>query len=211
MVLFLALAPLAFSGTLNLSTGLDTSGNVITTDHGCDAHWVQTVGPALACAGGASTGPAQVVLPSDPDSLGSNDSNSAWITSDASTTQNGSPLPTYKVTFYITSTTSASLSGSWSSDDGGTIMLNGMVLGTRSGASYNNPVSDSNSLDFLIGANTLTIQMIDSDNFHEGVRFNGSLTAEGASFSRSGGVPEPSSVLLLLLGAGGLVLRRRLI
>jgi hypothetical protein len=198
----------SFGGVLNLSTGLDSAGNVITTDHGCDAHWVQVTGPSLACAGGGTTGAAEVVLPTDPDWFGgwlANDTNSAWISSDVTTTQNGSPAPTYSITFYLSSTVGASLSGLWSSDDGSIVKLNSATLGTQGGCCiYNGSVSDSTAGDFLVGANTLSITIQNSDNFLEGVRFNGSVTGQGAAFA-----PEPGSVVLMLMGAGAIVLRRR--
>ena len=199
-------APAAFAGTLNLSTGLDSSGNRITTDLGCDAHWVAIAGPSTACAGSA----AQVVMWGDPDWFGGwvgSGPNSDWITSNAGTQQNGSPLPSYMIQFYLASTTGASLSGSWTIDDEGTISLNGNQLNYLPSGYWGslNPVSASSS-DFVPGLNSLVISMTSSDNYLEGVRFEGSVTGEGASF-----VPEPVSAVMLLTGVGSLFLglRRR--
>lgn len=40
LVVFLLCAVSAFAGTANVSTGLDASGHLITTDGGFDAHWL---------------------------------------------------------------------------------------------------------------------------------------------------------------------------
>ena len=63
LVVFLLCAVSAFAGTANVSTGLDASGHLITTDGGFDAHWL------VQQASGQFT-PAQVVMPQDPDWFG---------------------------------------------------------------------------------------------------------------------------------------------
>lgn len=184
-------------GTLNLSTGLDASGNLITSDLGCDAHW--TVTGSGACSGGA----AQVVMPGDADWYGgwpANGPNSAAITRNASVQDNGNPLPTFSVNFYLADTTGASLSGSWGIDDGGYIALNGNTLAT--GGCCISMSGVSSSTGFVTGLNTLSIVMTSTDDFLEGVRFEGSVSGDLT--------PEPGTILLFATGLGGLIWRRRL-
>ena len=201
--------PALFGGTLNLSTGLDSGGSLITTDLGCDAHWVQVAGPTAACANSA----AQVVMSSDAGWFGgwiANGPNSNWITSNASTTANGSPLPGYSVTFFLDNTSGASLSGSWTIDDQGAISLNGNPIGSLGGGNWGSLSSVSASSGFAVGANTLRIAMSSSDNFLEGVRFEGSVTGPGASLSPSHpAVPEPISGWMFVAGMGVLFAYRR--
>lgn len=203
-------ASAAMAGTVNLSTGYDSTGALITTDLGCDANWVETAGPTPAC-----TPMAQIVMPEDLDWWGGWTGDGAdpsagglasdWITSDASSTANGSPLPTYSISFYLADVTGASLSGYWYADDGGTIALNGNVLGSQgSCCTYAAPVSASATSDFVAGINTLTLSLNSSDDYLDGVRFAGSVTGDGASL-----VPEPASGLMLLAGSALLVLWRR--
>lgn len=209
--LALFLVPAASGATLNLSTGFDASGNLITTDLGCDAHWVQTAGPPPACPGSA----AQVDMPGDtdfpaPGAWVANNASSEWITSNASTVHNGAPLPTYELTFFLTDTAGASLSGSWTIDDAGTISLNGNSIGSLPVGNWTSLHSVSTSSGFLVGANTLSIRMTFSDNLTEGVRFQGSVNGTGASFTPAGPtVPEPASGMLLLAGAAAIFGYRR--
>ena len=118
--------PFAFADPLILNTGLDSSGNLITADLSCDAHW--TVSGTAVCSGST----AQIVKPNDLDWGGwfADRPNSDWITRNASTWQNGSPLPTFTVRFWLDDTTAALLNGNWTIDDAGVIELNGHSLGT---------------------------------------------------------------------------------
>jgi len=181
---------LAFGDTINLSTGLDASGNLITTDLACDAHW--TVDGIGACSPNA-----QVVMSEDqdwstpwvPDGPQSN-----WIARNAGQ-KYGNGFNTYSVQFFLPTTAGASLNGEWTIDDIGTISLNGHLLGFLPDVSWGSlfPVSAPAS-DFVTGVNTLSISITLSDIYLEGVRFQG-----GVSFTP---VPEPPSRLLLLAGLG---------
>lgn len=201
----------AFADILNLSTGLDSGGNLITTDLGCDAHWSQTAGPAPACAGSK----AQAVQSNDLDwsrSWLADGPDSDWITSNATVWTNGNPLPTYQIQFYLSDTVGASFSGSWTIDDAGSISLNGHQIGSLGIVSWGSltPIGGTPSADLVAGLNTLSISLSISDNFLEGVRFQGLVSGDGASFTAP--VPEPSSLVLfaaVVAGLGIAALRRR--
>jgi hypothetical protein len=193
----------AAAATITISTGLDALQNPL-GDGGCDAHW--TVSGSAACGGGA----AQVVLSSDADwysGWAANTSSSQWITRNASVTPNGSPLPVFTLNFFLSDPTGASLTGSYSNDDGVIIALNGDTLATV-GNTYALTSLGTVSTGFLSGWNSFTMTMTSSDNFLEGVRFEGTITGAGASFTGAG-VPEPGTYSMLLAGVAGLWFGRR--
>jgi len=192
-ILFAAV-PAAFAGTLNLSTGLDASNNLITSGGLSDAHW--TVNEQ---AGG--TGAAQTVYPGNADWYGGwldDGPNSDWIARDASISNNGPAPYTFQVTFSLADTTGASLSGSWAVDDSGTIDLNGNQIGSLGSGAWGGLTSVSDNSHFVTGLNTLSITISSDDEFLEAVRFEGSVTGDLGSPA----VPEPASMVLL---AGGML------
>jgi hypothetical protein len=207
----LAFQQSAGATSISLSTGQNSGGSIITTDLGCDAHWVVVAGgPTPACAGAHG----QVVMPGDADSgfpsWVANSTSSAWITNNASITGNGAPLPvTYQVQFLLSDLIGASITGSWTIDDAGSISLNGHSIGTLGGGNWValNGISGTASSDLVAGLNTLSISITSSDDFLEGVRFDGSVTGDGAAFIAA--VPEPATLTLTALGLVA-VARRRL-
>jgi hypothetical protein len=152
-----------------------------------------------------ATATATLVTPSDQDWSTvwlPNTSASAWIAyNPMSCCDNG--LGDYSTTFELTpgDVSTVSLSGAWSLDDSGSLYLNGKMLGYlgdgswSSLTSFNVPVGSS---DFVVGTNTLSIDITDSDSFLEGVRLQGSLTGYTP-------VPEPSSLAALIVGMGMLM------
>lgn len=196
----------AQAGTMNLSTGLDSSDTLITVGNAADGHW--TVDQP---AGGIA--PARVVTASTVDGgfIGSawatNGPSSSWIAIDASTLQNAPVIPyTYYRTFNLTNSdlATAAISGVWGIDDGGDVRLNGNLLSSVPNdytATTPFSVATGSGL-FLLGLNTLTITMTFSDNAAEAVRLTGELT--GVS------VPEPSTMVLGAFGFIGLAACRRL-
>jgi hypothetical protein len=211
----------AFGDVLNLSTGIDTTGS------GCDAHWTvsATLQPGeaafveppdmpfvTACPGDA----AQVVTSTDADwfsPLPTNTSASSWIARNANITANGDD--NYLISFWLDSAAGDSLNGFAAIEDLGVIYLNGhritngITWQTLQPVSY---VSHRVNDYFQAGWNTLIVQIAESDNWKESVRFQGTVTGAGASFSDPPAVPEPSfAAPLLLVGlvAVPLALRRR--
>jgi hypothetical protein len=198
-----AASQVAQAASINVSTGLDASNNVITTGGVNDAHWQVTVDPTFS-----PTGIPQTVFPGNPDSgfpnWSANGPNSDWIARNANVTDNGPAPYTFSTTFNLTgfNLSQVSLAGSWWVDDIGTLNLNGHQLGSLGSGAWVAPTAFSVAAgsSFLNqGLNTLSITITSNDRFLEGVRLEGSVSGVTA-------VPEPAALVLggisLLIGIG---------
>ena len=181
---------------INLSTGLDSSNNLITKGAQSDAHW--TVDQPTG-----GQGQAQTVFsnnadwfhgtgPADPEWM-ANGPNSDWITRNANTTANG--LGTYTRVFDLSGLdlSTVSIHGSWAIDDRGTLSLNGHQLAQLPNLRWDAlaPFSVAPGASFLNpGLNTLAITITSTDTYLEAVRLQGGVSV----------VPEPSAILMLLAG-----------
>jgi hypothetical protein len=152
-----------------------------------------------------ATGTAQIVTSGSADAgfAGGwvpNSSSSAWVAFDPNNAfDNG--LGNYTTTFTLTAgdLSTASISGFWTLDDSGSLFLNGNDLGDLPDGAWTSlhPFSVSaGSSDFVVGANTLSIDITDSDVFLEGVDLAASLTTA---------VPEPSPLIAMVTGLGVLL------
>ena len=199
--IFLVLALLALltsvsaaSFSINLATGLSANGSLQTIDQSFDPSWTtQPLPPATS----PSVVPAQVVLASDvgfyhltgpwvDDGPSSN-----WIVRNSSTLQQGVQGYSYTRLFTLptgANLSSASLSGSWTVDNGGVLLLNGVQV-----ASLDRSVSpwltlhpftlSSSTLASLLrsSVNNLTIVVTQVDNYYEGVRLEGAVVVDVAT------------------------------
>jgi hypothetical protein len=179
----------AFSGPVNLSTGIATYSVL------------EQSGPAIG-----DTGTAQVVTSSDADWYGgwvADSSSSDWIAFDPfNCCDNG--LGTYSTTFSLNAgdISTAAISGSWTLDDSGSLYLNGNLVGSLSDGNWGSLTAFSvaaGSSDFVLGTNTLSLEITDTDQVLEGVNLQGSLTGVTTA------TPEPSMFILLAAGLGILI------
>jgi hypothetical protein len=185
------------AASINLATGLDSSNNLISSGGVNDAHWTVTMDPTFS-----PTGIPQTVFPGNADFSPAwvpNGPNSDWIARNANTADNGPAPYTFSRTFTLAATdlASASISGSWTIDDAGTLTLNGNSLGSLSSTPWTSLHSFSvptGSADFVVGTNTLSITITSADRFLEGARLEGTLTTAPA------GVPEPATLHTASIG-----------
>jgi hypothetical protein len=198
------------AASINLATGLDSSNNLISSGGVNDAHWTVTTDPTFS-----PTGIPQTVFPNNADFFSgwvANGPNSDWIARNANVTDNGPAPYTFSRTFTLAASdlASASISGSWTIDDAGTLNLNGNQLGSLSSGGWSSLHSFSvptGSADFVLGTNTLSITITSDDRFLEGARLEGTLT------TASTGVPEPATLhmasISVVTGLGWWWYRRR--
>jgi len=177
----------AYADTLNLSTGVPGGATYTVVEENS-----YNLG---------ATDIASEVTPSDADwstDWVPNNADSAWIAYDPfHCCDNGNG--DYSTTFVLTSgdISTVELSGAWTVDDFGSLYLNGHLIGSQ-GVSYGALTAfdvAAGSPDFVLGVNTLSIDITASDSFLEGVDLNGLLTGYTP-------VPEPLSIVPLILGVG---------
>ncbi len=177
-------APFASASTVPPSTGVDSSGNVLSSG---------TVDPNYSILSSPYGAAAAVVTTP----------NSGWITAPAgsqwiSIGADQTPGQNYAVgtyiyqTFFTLSSSQASnfsISGEWAADDSGSIYLNGNLVGDYA-ANWYNLFPFSITSGFLTGVNTLDFDVYNG----------GGPTGLLVSVNPTSATPEPSS--LLLLGSG---------
>ena len=210
VVLGLALGSARADTVVNLSTGLDASGNLQTTGGALDAHWF------TSGANNPLNAPnAYVVAPGSgdwPSNWVSNGPTSSWIAANPNDST-GNGTVTYWTTFNVANPAQASiLNAAWTMDDSGTISINGHDL-----ASLGNVYEGSlwsvaiPSSDLVAGLNTLQITSTWADNNFEGARFQG-LLCSGSASCGSVNVPGPvagAGLPALIMGIGLLGYRAR--
>lgn len=188
-VVVLGCAIPAFSGTVILSTGIATYS--VLEQSGVD---------------NGDTGTAQIVTPSDADWYGgwiANSTSSYWIAYDPNSAYDNG-LGTYSTTFSLDAgdISTAAISGSWTLDDSGSLYLNGNLLGSLGDGNWGSLTAFSvgaGSSDFVLGTNTLSIEITDTDQYLEGVNLQGSLTGVTTA------TPEPSMFIPLAAGLAILI------
>jgi hypothetical protein len=160
-----------------------------------------------------ATATAALVTPSDADwskSWVPNSSTSAWVAYDPFHCCGADGFGNYSTTFVLTpgDVSTVALSGDWTLDDSGSLYLNGHQLGFLPDVSWGSLtpfIVAAGSSDFVVGTNTLSIDITDTDSFLEGVNLHGSLTGYIP-------VPEPSFFACLIVSLGllmGLARRKK--
>ncbi len=189
---------------VDLSTGLDSSGNIQHKGGSLDANWTVT-----GARNPLDPPNAYVVAPGDADWYGGwigNGAYSSWIAANPNdATGNGNM--TFTDTFDVaTPSTATIIGGAWAIDDKATLSLNGHLLSTLPLNDYGHLRAFSTTAsDFVAGLNTLTIQGTDSDFFYEGARLRGWLVGAGSavgdptSHIATGATTNPSPTLSSLL------------
>jgi hypothetical protein len=161
-----------------VSTGLDASGNLITTGDTIDPHWF---------VNGTSTN-AEVVASTNADWWSpwlANGPNSSWIAPNPDVAAPPTSGNTLTNTFnWSGSTTNVCLLGALGSDGYGTLNLNGQPLLTNFVAyspltSFSVPISTS----LVAGTNTLTLVWGSEYSANTGFRLQGSIQTCGASIT----------------------------
>lgn len=194
----------------NVSTGLDSSNNLITTAGSPDAHWTFT--------DGSVSGPAEVLTPAGGCSNStnnwycdwlSNQSGSSWIGKTAGAF-NGSDLYSFSTTFNLTgfNLSTVALSGWFAADDAASLFLNGNLITSTATCAFQATCSSWDAMnffsvpnaDFVQGVNTLTIALTYNDDNWEGVQLSGEVTGSPTGSQ----TPEPGTLLLLGSGLVGL-------
>jgi hypothetical protein len=201
---------------INVSTGFNASGSLITTIGSADGHWTvvptglangPTSDEALGLfAATASTtppaiGPSQplyVVGPGDTGNYGSwpaNGPNSDWVNIYPESVT-GNTFGVYSTTFTITGPTvpaNLCLVGAMGVDDNGELGINGVSIMSNLSAIYglsalNLPISSF----LVVGSNTLSLAWGSTDNSYEAFRLQGVIQTCGASLT--GGLTLSSAI-----------------
>jgi hypothetical protein len=196
LVLTLGAASSARADTITtlFSTGVDGSRNLL-ADGAIDSHY--TVSPG--------SGPYVIGNPASIPWVG-NTATSQWITPATDTRAGPGPF-TYTTTFDLTGLdpTTAQISGMWSSDNEGTMFLNGVQVATDSFPGWTSLVGFSITSNFQNGINTLTFVVPNGNPPGDGPT-GLQVDIESATANP---VPEPTAFALLALGGVSLAGWRR--
>ena len=171
-------AQLAEAPYVDLSTGLDSSGNIQHKGGSLDANWTVT-----GAVNPLNPPNAYVVAPGDgdwwPNYIG-NGAYSSWIAANPFDAH-GNGLMTFTDTFNVTTPSTAEIiGGAWTIDDQGTLSLNGHLLSTLSFRDWTHLHAFSTTAsDFVAGTNTLTMQVTRTDINLDGARLRGWLVGGG--------------------------------
>ncbi len=206
----------------NLSTGLDASGNLITTGDTVDPHWSyvstspNTSGESnFLYPGDASsdayTGSLKVVAPGNAGwygGWGANGPSSSWIAINPDSVQ-GNTYGFYSTSFTMPSvlppSTHICLAGYWSHDDNALLALNGTpIMGDQGNVYSLSPLNIDITSNLLLGStNYLTVGFGSTDNSYEGARVQAVVESCGASETAGTSLTGTTSNLVLTSATPG--------
>lgn len=185
------------AAVINVSTGLNASGGLITTNNTADGHWVvYTTGitstPSESTFGSTSLGAAQPLLTVGPGDAGfysgwpANGPTSDWVNINPNSNQ-GNTFGLYYTTFNVPGPTvpaNLCLVGTLEIADNGLLGINGTaIMGNFGGQTTINPINIPVSTYLVVGSNTLALGWGSNDNNYEGLRLGASVQTCGASDS----------------------------
>ncbi|MGB6744794.1 MAG: Ig-like domain-containing protein [Terracidiphilus sp.] len=184
---------------INVSTGFNASGQLITTNGAADANW--TVVPTSASAIGLfsasasttppATGPAQPLLVVGQGDTGfyggwqANGPSSDWININPESTT-GNTYGVYSTTFTISGSVPANLClvGAMAINDNGVLGINGQAIMSNPGVLDSlTPINFPVSAFLVSGSNTLSLAWGSNDNNYEGLRLQAVIQTCGASLT----------------------------
>jgi hypothetical protein len=175
-------AQAAGAAYVDLSTGLDSSGNIQHKGGSLNANWTVT-----GASNPIDQPNAYVVDRSDPDwgTWIGNGAYSSWIAANPFDRTGNEGNLTFTRTFDVaTPSTATIIGGAWTSDNPGTLSLNGHLLSTlpNSGSTLLHLHAFSTTAsDFVAGLNTLTMQV--TGDAWDGGRLRGWLVGAGSNAS----------------------------
>lgn len=185
------------------NTGTDASNAALVGPNGTtDPHYVITSSTSPGFAGNNAVTYFNGAYQPD-------DATSRWI-SLSSTGTPGSNTTTYELTFNLTGfdPSTASITGSWGADNIATMLLNGAPTGNvlTNPSNFGSLTLFSITTGFVSGINTLDLVVTDQ-GAPTAVRVD---NLRGTAQALAGGVPEPSTWAMMLLGFGaiGVFLKR---
>ncbi len=178
---------------INVSTGIDTSGNVILTGNTVDPHWSYYPTPGDSGETGfqyPGTQPLKVVASNNADWYGgwvANGPNSSWIAINPNSTS-GNTFGFYSTPFVLPNPLPSGhlcLAGAMSHDDNGLLAVNGTAIMSDQGYTGGSlvPVNIDITSEVVPGTNYLIFAFGSTDNSLEGLRLQAAVETCGASLT----------------------------
>jgi hypothetical protein len=202
-----AQVPEASAPYVDVSTGLDSSGNIQHKGGSLDANWTVTgASNPFDPPNAYVVNKASADWGHGPPAWVANGPYSSWIAANPFAENGNGPMMTFTNKFYVaTPSTAVIIGGAWTADDQGTLSLNGHLLSTlRIGDWTHLHAFSTTASDFVAGWNTLTMH-VPTDSFDDGARLRGWLVGAGSavgdptSHIATGAMTDPSPALSSLL------------